>query len=238
MVASRRAGEALKINIWDWENIMQKYLMGAALLCLASGAAFAAPTAATIITNADVKAVLKDRPDGDHTIRVIDMGQNYQMSVAVVHRGSTSAPSTRTPAQMAAAAAATAKLKDCGVQTMIDGKVGPLKNGMLGHHKTPETYIVIEGSGTLVTGGKIYKGKESAADAEVTTTLNGPTCSGGVTGDFILTNAKVGDIIVVPPDVPHGWSNIPSDVTYLSIRPDMEHVLPKAGFVYPALAKK
>jgi mannose-6-phosphate isomerase-like protein (cupin superfamily) len=160
MVASRRAGEALKINIWDWENIMQKYLMGAALLCLASGAAFAAPTAATIITNADVKAVLKDRPDGDHTIRVIDMGQNYQMSVAVVHRGSTSAPSTRTPAQMAAAAAASAKLKDCGVQTPIDGKVGPLKNGMLGHHKTPETYIVIEGSGTLALAARSTRARK------------------------------------------------------------------------------
>jgi hypothetical protein len=72
----------------------------------------------------------------------------------------------------------------------------------------------------------------------VTTTLNGPTCSGGVTGDFILTNLKVGDIVVVPPDVPHGWSVIPNDVTYLSVRPDMEHVLPKAGYVYPALAKK
>jgi hypothetical protein len=42
----------------------------------------------------------------------------------------------------------------------------------------------------------------------------------------------------VPPDVPHGWSDIPNDVTYLSVRPDFDHVLPKAGYVYPALAKK
>ena len=239
MLRDRRAAMASKIHIRDWENIMQKFLMGAALLCLASGAALAAPTAATIITNNDIKAVLKDRPDGDHTIRVMDMGQGYQMSVAVVHRGSTSAPPPkRTPEQVAAAAAASAAAKSCGVTAPIGGKVGPLKNGMLSHHQTPETYIVIEGSGTLVTGGQILNGKESAKDAEVTTTLNGPTCSGGVTGDFILTEAKVGDIIVVPPNVPHGWSNIPNDVTYLSVRPDMEHVLPKAGYVYPALAKK
>ena len=125
-----------------------------------------------------------------------------------------------------------------GVSAPIGGKVGPMKNGMLSHHQTPETYIVIEGSGTLVTGGTILKGKESAADAEVTTTLNGPTCSGQVTGDFITTDLKVGDIVVVPPNVPHGWSNIPKDVTYLSVRPDIDHVLPKAGYVYPALAKK
>ena len=217
---------------------MQKLLVGTALLCLASSAALAAaPTAATIISNADVQKVLKDRPNGDHTIRVMDMGQGYDMSVAVVHRGSTNAPDTRTPEQVAAAAAARAKLKDCGVSQAIGGKVGPMKGGMLAHDKTAETYIVIEGGGTVITGGKILKGKQSAADAEVTTTLNGPTCSGQVTGDFISTNVKVGDIVVVPAGVPHGWSNIPNDVTYLSVRPDPEHVLPAAGFIYPALKK-
>ena len=218
---------------------MRKLVLGTAMLCMASAAALAAPTAATIITGEDIKTVLKDAPDGDHTIKVVDMGQGYQMSIAVVHRGPTNAPPpVRTPAQQAAAAAAQAKAKDCGVSAPIGGKVGPMKSGMLAHHQTPETYIVTEGSGTLVLGGKILKGKESAADAPVTTTLNGPTCSGQVTGDFITIQAKTGDIIVVQPDVPHGWSNIPNDVTYLSVRPDIDHVLPKAGFVYPALAKK
>jgi mannose-6-phosphate isomerase-like protein (cupin superfamily) len=216
---------------------MNKFLVTASLLCLTASAAFAAaPTAATIITNADVQKVLKlGAKETDHTIRVIDMGQNYQMSVAVVHRGATGAPPTRTPEQMAAAAAANAKLKDCGVATPIGTNASPMKGGMLSHDFTPETYIIIKGAGTLVTGGKILKGKQAAADNEMVTTLNGPSCTGQVTGDFISTDVKVGDIIVVPAGIPHGWSKIADQVDYLSIRPDVKHVLPKAGFKYPGL---
>ena len=138
---------------------MNKFLVTASLLCLTASAAFAAaPTAATIITNADVQKVLKlGAKETDHTIRVIDMGQNYQMSVAVVHRGATGAPPTRTPEQMAAAAAANAKLKDCGVATPIGTNASPMKGGMLSHDQTPETYIIIKGAGTLVTGGKLRR---------------------------------------------------------------------------------
>ena len=218
---------------------MNKFLVTASLVCLSASAAFAAaPTAATIITHDEVQKVLKLGPppkETDHTIRVIDMGQNYQMSVAVVHRGSNNAPSTRTPEQIAAAAAANAKLKDCGVANPIGSRPSPMKGGMLRHDQTPETYIIIKGSGTLVTGGQILKGKQAAADNAMVTTLNGPSCTGQVTGDFISTNVKVGDIIVVPAKVPHGWSKIDDMVDYLSIRPDQDHVLPKDGFKYQGL---
>ena len=53
----------------------------------------AAPTTATIISNEDVDKVLQlGAKATDHTIRVMDMGQDYQMSVAVVHRGTTGSP--------------------------------------------------------------------------------------------------------------------------------------------------
>jgi mannose-6-phosphate isomerase-like protein (cupin superfamily) len=217
---------------------MNKYLAGSALLLLSASAALAAaPTAATVITGDEVQKVLKlGAKETDHTIRVVDMGQGYQMSVAVVHRGATGAPApTRTPEQMAAAAAANAKLKDCGAASPIGDKASPMKGGMLSHDFTPETYVIIKGAGTLVTGGKILKGKQAAADNQMVTTLNGPSCTGQVTGGFISTDVKVGDIVVVPAGVPHGWSNIPDMVDYLSIRPDPKHVLPKAGFKYPGL---
>ena len=215
-----------------------KIIAGAALLCTASAAALAAgPTTATIITNGDVQKVLQLGPkETDHTIKVVDMGQDYQMSVAVVHRGSTRnrpPPSaTPTPAQQAAA-----KQPACGLATAPAGaKTGP--SGMLSHDSTAETYYVISGAGTLVTGGQILEGRKSAPDAPVTTTLNGPTCSGKAVGNFVMTPVKVGDIAVIPAGVPHGWSDIPTEVTYLSVRPDPKHVLPKAGFVYPGLAAK
>jgi len=215
---------------------MHKLLVGTALACLASGAALAAaPTAATIITNADVQKVLKLGPKAtDHTIRVVDMGQGYNMSVAVVHRGPTGVTPTRTPEQIAAAAAARAKATPCGLKAAPPGAT-VVKSGSISHDSTAETYIVISGSGTLVTGGQIVDGHRSAPDSDVTTTLNGPSCSGNVTGDEVLTPMKVGDIAVIPAGIPHGWTGITSEVTYLSVRPDPKHVLPAAGYKYPGL---
>ena len=215
---------------------MHKLLVGTALACLASGAALAAaPTAATIITNTDVQKVLKlGAKATDHTIRVIDMGQGYNMSVAVVHRGPTGVTPTRTPEQIAAAAAARAKATPCGLKAAPPGAT-VVKSGSISHDSTAETYIVISGSGTLVTGGQIVDGRRSAPDSDVTTTLNGPSCSGDVTGNEVLTPMKVGDIAVIPAGIPHGWTNITTEITYLSARPDPKHVLPAAGYKYPGL---
>lgn len=192
----------------------------------------AAPTAATIITSEDVQKAISLAPNTlDHTVRVIDMGQNYNMSVAILNHGPTSPPPKRTPEQTAAAAAANAKLKDCGVSAP-DGKIDP--TGMLVHNQTAETYVVIKGEGTLLTGGKILQGKMLPAD-NVVTFNNGPSCSGKATGNFTARHIKMGDVVVIPAGVPHGWSDVPKEVDYLSIRPDPDHVLPEAGYKYPGL---
>ncbi len=114
-------------------------------------------------------------------------------------------------------------------------KVGPA-NGMLVHDDTAETYIIIKGASRPWSPAAISSPPSATpADSEMTTTLNGPSCTGKVFGDFKVENVKVGDIIVIPAGVPHGWSDIPQMVDYLSVRPDPKHVLPKAGYVYPGL---
>ena len=47
---------------------------------------------------------------------------------------------------------------------------------------------------------------------------------------------REGDIIIMPNKVAHGWSQITDHVTYLSVRPDPDRVLP-AGYVYLMLLK-
>jgi mannose-6-phosphate isomerase-like protein (cupin superfamily) len=223
---------------------MKKLLLGSALLCVAASAAVwaadSAPKSSTFISAEDVQKVLKlGAKATDHTIKVVDMGQGYQMSVAIVHRDSTEkARPPADPAAAAARAAAQAKLANCAANTPAaapaGAKVGPA-NGMLTHDFTAETYIIVKGGGDLVTGGTLFAAKRDAADSDMTTTLNGPSCSGKVYGDFKVQTVKVGDIIVIPAGVPHGWSKIPDMVDYLSVRPDPKHVLPKAGYVYPGL---
>jgi mannose-6-phosphate isomerase-like protein (cupin superfamily) len=193
-----------------------------------------APKDAVVVSDADIKAVLKmaadtKRTTPDNTLRVIDMG-TYQLGVAVVARGKF--PAAAAPAGAAPAAAAPAPTTAaCGEQRT--GASGP--NG-ISHDSTAETYVVISGSGTLITGGAIVNGRRSADDSEVTTILNGPSCNGRMVG-YSSRVINVGDIIVIPEGVPHGFSEIPDHITYLSVRPDLKKVL-KHGYVNPALPAK
>jgi len=212
--------------------MQNKFLRTLALLIAAGPAIVSAqaPKDAVIVSDADIKAVLKMAADTkrtipDNTLRVIDMG-TYQLGVAVVARGKFPAPAA--PATAAAPAPTTPA---CGTQRA--GATGP--NG-ISHDSTAETYVVISGTGTLITGGTIVNGRKSAADNEVTTILNGPSCGGTMVG-YSSRVINVGDIIVIPEGVPHGFSAIPDHITYLSVRPDLKKVL-KKGYVNPALAKK
>src|SRR6267378_976323 len=223
---------------------MQKFMQKNALRILATVFALCpavalaqVPKDAVVISDADVKAVLKyavdtKRTTPDNTIRVIDMG-TYQLSVAVVHRGALGgAPNAAAGGANAGRAAAAAPANPqpaCGEQRA--GATGP---GGIYHDDTPETYVVISGSATLITGGTVVNGRRSPADSEVTTILNGPSCNGTMVG-YTSRQIKVGDVIVIPEKVPHGFSAIPDHVTYLSVRPDLKKVLQK-GYVNPALA--
>jgi hypothetical protein len=43
-------------------------------------------------------------------------------------------------------------------------------------------------------------------------------------------------MVIIPQGVLHGWSEVEDHVTYVSVRPDPDHVLP-AGYVHPLLKK-
>ena len=135
-----------------------------------------APKDAIYVSDEDVKAVLKHAVDTkrtipDNTIRVIDMDK-YQLGVAVVHRGAMKGGGNATPA-----AAATNPSPSCGEQR--PGATGP--TGIF-HDDTAESYVVISGSATLITGGTVVNGRRSAPESEVTTILNGPSCGGTMVG--------------------------------------------------------
>jgi mannose-6-phosphate isomerase-like protein (cupin superfamily) len=192
-----------------------------------------APKDAVYIADEDVKAVLKHAVDTkrtipDNTIRVIDMNK-YQLGVAVIHRGAMGAAASAGGAGNPAPATAS-PTQACGARRPnVTGPAGIL------HDDTAESYVVISGSATLITGGTIVNGKRSATGDEVTTILNGPSCSGTMVG-YTSRKIKTGDVIIIPEGVPHGFSAVPDQITYLSIRPDLKKVL-QHGYVNPALNK-
>ncbi len=104
---------------------------------------------------------------------------------------------------------------------------------MIYHDYTAETYIITSGSGLLTTGGIIVNKKASAGAANV---MNGPSGGGTAGAGAYSRKVETGDIIIIPTGVGHGWSQITDHVTYLSVRPDPDRVLP-AGYVYPLLLK-
>ena len=134
------------------------------------------------------------------------------------------------------------RVVDMGKYNLAVGIIhrGPTREGApatgIFHAQETETYIIVSGGGTLITGGKIIEGRPSPPESEVTKVLNGPSTSGRMEG-YESRDVKPGDIIIIPFNVPHGWMNIKDHVDYLSVRPDPDHVLP-AGYVNPALEKK
>ena len=104
---------------------------------------------------------------------------------------------------------------------------------MIYHDYTAETYIITSGSGLLTTGGIIVNKKASAGAANV---MNGPSGGGTAGAGAYTRKVQEGDIIIIPTGVGHGWSQITDHVTYLSVRPDPDRVLP-SGYVYPLLLR-
>jgi len=197
------------------------------------------PSAATYITDEEVKAV-NATPGIDRTIKVVDIG-NENFAVGIIHRAAPAAPAARGAGAGAGAGAAAGAGRaaapapvPCGEQASTP-PAGAIPGG-IAHDSQTEGYVIVSGTGTLITGGRIVNGNKSAPDAAVTKELNGPSCSGLIVGPDIVKRAvKTGDIIIIPAGVPHGWTDITDHVDYLSLRPS-DHVL-QAGYVHPAIKK-
>ncbi len=186
---------------------------------------------ATYITKEDVDTVNKS-PGVDRTIRVLDIGHE-NFAVGIIHRGTTRKPAGAPAAPAAAPATPPAPPEPCGMA----GAPAPAGTPTgLYHESQTEGYYITSGAGEMVTGGHIHNGRKSAPNAPVTTELNGPSCSGAIMGDDVVKRqVKQGDIIIIPAGTPHGWSDIPDHVDYLSFRPS-QRVL-TAGYVHPSLKK-
>ena len=77
--------------------------------------------------------------------------------------------------------------------------------GAIAHPGNTELHYIIEGAGTVVTGGKIVR---AAGAAPGTATIDG-----GET-----RKVSKGDVIIVPEGSPHWYSQVDGKLTYLEVR--------------------
>ena len=178
---------------------------------------------ATYITAEQVQAV-NALPGVDRQIISRDIGK-LNLAVGVIHREATGGAGRGG----GGGGAAQPPAPICGIS---DGPPSGTRGSK--HYYQTETYVIISGGGTLVTGGEIMNGRESDPGGRGATILNGPSCGGMIVGDFQSRDVKVGDLVIIPAGVPHGWSNVPDHVDYLSVRPDPDRVLAD-DYVNPAI---
>jgi mannose-6-phosphate isomerase-like protein (cupin superfamily) len=87
-------------------------------------------------------------------------------------------------------------------------------------HKTKvtEIYYILQGTGTLITGGTLPDPKPLSPGS---TTFQSNRIEGGVS-----RKVSAGDVVIIPGGTPHWFSAQDGDLRYLIFRPDPEGRLP------------
>jgi|SRR3984893_7778504 mannose-6-phosphate isomerase-like protein (cupin superfamily) len=97
--------------------------------------------------------------------------------------------------------------------------------GVAVHFKVTEIYHVMEGAGTLVTGGTMVNAKMRPADALSVRLEDGPGASGTSIQGGVTRKIRAGDVVVIPAGVPHWFSEIEGSITYVVMRVDPDRLL-------------
>lgn len=203
------------------------------------------PTTSTVITKAEIDkiaATMQNVTTRDENARVVDIGDGWSMEVGVIHRakqrvmtvGEARAQAARGTASAGGRgnAQAAEQRAPCG-QQMATPPDEALQ-GAITHDFQTEGYYIVSGSGTAFIDGTLVNGRHSTNNPDGGP--NGPGCGGGVAVGSRKVELKVGDVLIVPPGVIHGWFDIPDHVDYLSFRPS--HGIMKNGWINPTIAPK
>jgi mannose-6-phosphate isomerase-like protein (cupin superfamily) len=210
------------------------------------------PTTATVITKAEIdkiSATEQSQTTRDENARVVDIGDGWSMELGIIHRGkqkvmtvgeaaaargrgNAPAAPARGNAPAAGGGNAAAQTTPCGEQ-MANPPADALQ-GAITHDNQTEGYYIVSGAGTAFIDGKVVNGRRGTNNPDGGP--NGPGCGGGVAVGSRKVELKVGDVLIVPPGVIHGWFDIPDHVDYLSFRPS--HGIMKNGWVNPTIASK
>jgi mannose-6-phosphate isomerase-like protein (cupin superfamily) len=89
----------------------------------------------------------------------------------------------------------------------LENRVGSVPQTASVHEREAELFCVVDGSGTLVTGGKLREEKRTNAE-----NLSGSGIDGGTS-----QRISKGDFVLVPENIPHWFSQIDGTLVLMSI---------------------
>ena len=90
---------------------------------------------------------------------------------------------------------------------------GKTPDSSLLHDRVTEVYHILTGAGTFETGGTLINGQPVDLSSEAA----GPSTRGTIQGGETRPIGP-GDVVVIPPGVPHRFSHLDGDITYLVTR--------------------
>jgi len=95
---------------------------------------------------------------------------------------------------------------------------GKTPDSALLHDRVTEVYQILTGAGMFETGGTLLEGKP----VDLTSEAAGPSIRGTIEGGETRRMGP-GDVVVIPPGVPHRFSKIEGTITYLVTRIEAPH---------------
>jgi mannose-6-phosphate isomerase-like protein (cupin superfamily) len=99
------------------------------------------------------------------------------------------------------------------------------RGGSAAHDLVTEVYHVLEGAGTLVTGGRMLGAQRREAGAGVVVEINGPGYSGSAIEGGVSRRIERGDVVIIPAGTPHWWTEVEEALTYTVVRVDPQQVV-------------
>jgi mannose-6-phosphate isomerase-like protein (cupin superfamily) len=94
-------------------------------------------------------------------------------------------------------------------------------NAPVVHDYVSEVYQILEGSGTLVTGGTMLGATRRAESG-----VNGPGVSGSEIKGGVSVKLKKGDMVLIPAGTPHKWGDVQEFMSYTVVRVDPKRIVP------------
>lgn len=104
--------------------------------------------------------------------------------------------------------------------SLVSRARGQTTNGAV-HDKVSEVYHVLEGSGTMILGGKLRNAKRRPVSDG-----NGPGISGDGIDGGVSTRIAKGDVLIIPAGTPHRFESTDQFTLYTVTRVDAEKVTP------------
>jgi hypothetical protein len=100
-----------------------------------------------------------------------------------------------------------------------------IEHDTLVNNRTTSIFLVLDGVGTLVTGGKLTNPAPLSSDDPDLKLVGSGSRGNGIQNGQSRRISK-GDVVIIPAGVPHGFSAIEKSITYEVVRVDSGKILP------------